>query len=269
MELFAQQVMNGLVLGSVYSLVALGVTLIYGTMEIPNFAHGHLYMLGAYVTCRLRRRAYDATEHESDLRDGAHGLTVWAVGVVLGALVLASGVDSATRAGAAAASGAAEGAGTTLQAATRAIDEPGYQLAISKLLRPVDGGGGDAGQRRALQDEFGLMLEGSAGVAGSGQAAADGISDSDRSYMATVLQQELGLTEEQAQARMSDLSDTWTQLQARAEEAARTARTATVLGAFVLAASLLIAGAAAWVAAGIGGRHRDEQTVFRFIARRF
>ena len=50
MELFAQQVMNGLVLGSVYSLVALGVTLIYGTMEIPNFAHGHLYMLGAYVT---------------------------------------------------------------------------------------------------------------------------------------------------------------------------------------------------------------------------
>jgi branched-chain amino acid transport system permease protein len=53
MELFAQQVLNGLVTGSVYSLVALGLTLIYGTMQVPNFAHGHLYMLGAYVTFSL------------------------------------------------------------------------------------------------------------------------------------------------------------------------------------------------------------------------
>ncbi|MFC3229421.1 hypothetical protein ACFOGJ_19395 [Marinibaculum pumilum] len=228
------------------------------------------FMLGAYVTGRLRRRAYDATEHESDLRDGAHGLTVWALGVILGAFVLASGVDSASRTGAAAVSGVAEGAGTTVQAATRAIDEPGFQLALSRLLRPVQGGNGDAEQRRALQDEFGLMLEGTAGPAGTGQdAAAVGISDSDRAYMANVLQQELGLSEEQARARVSDLAESWSQLQARAEEAARTARTATVLGAFVLAAALLIAGAAAWVAAGIGGRHRDEQTVFRFIARRF
>src|SRR5688572_22281114 len=50
MELFAAQVLNGLVTGSIYSLVALGLTLIYGTMQVPNFAHGHLYMLGAYVT---------------------------------------------------------------------------------------------------------------------------------------------------------------------------------------------------------------------------
>jgi branched-chain amino acid transport system permease protein len=49
MELFAQQVLNGLVTGSVYSLVALGLTLIYGTMHVPNFAHGQLYMLGAYL----------------------------------------------------------------------------------------------------------------------------------------------------------------------------------------------------------------------------
>ena len=53
MELFAQQVLNGLVTGSVYSLVALGLTLIYGTMQVPNFAHGHLYMLGAYLSYTL------------------------------------------------------------------------------------------------------------------------------------------------------------------------------------------------------------------------
>lgn len=44
-----QQVVNGLTLGSIYSLVSLGLTLIYGIMEVPNFAHGHLYMVGAYV----------------------------------------------------------------------------------------------------------------------------------------------------------------------------------------------------------------------------
>ena len=41
--------LNGLVLGSIYALVALGLALVYGTMQIPNFAHGHLYMLGAYA----------------------------------------------------------------------------------------------------------------------------------------------------------------------------------------------------------------------------
>jgi len=50
MSLFFQQLLNGLTLGSVYSLVALGLTLVYGVMQIPNFAHGHLYMVGAYVT---------------------------------------------------------------------------------------------------------------------------------------------------------------------------------------------------------------------------
>ena len=50
MTLFLQQLVNGVALGSVYSLVALGLTLVYGVLKIPNFAHGALYMAGAYVT---------------------------------------------------------------------------------------------------------------------------------------------------------------------------------------------------------------------------
>lgn len=46
---FFQQIINVLVLGSVYCLVASGLTLIYGIMGVPNFAQGNLYMLGAYV----------------------------------------------------------------------------------------------------------------------------------------------------------------------------------------------------------------------------
>jgi branched-chain amino acid transport system permease protein len=47
--LFVQQILNGLTLGSVYSLVALGLTLVYGILHIPNFSHGALFMAGAYA----------------------------------------------------------------------------------------------------------------------------------------------------------------------------------------------------------------------------
>lgn len=50
MELLIQQLFNGLTIGSVYALVALGLTLVYGILHIPNFAHGALYMVGGYVT---------------------------------------------------------------------------------------------------------------------------------------------------------------------------------------------------------------------------
>lgn len=47
-EEFVVQIFNGLVIGSTYVLLALGVTLIYGVLNIINFAHGEIFMLGAY-----------------------------------------------------------------------------------------------------------------------------------------------------------------------------------------------------------------------------
>ncbi|MCA3749645.1 MAG: branched-chain amino acid ABC transporter permease [Rubrobacter sp.] len=49
MTLFLQQLVNGIALGGVYGLAALGLTLVFGVLRIPNFAHGALYMVGAYV----------------------------------------------------------------------------------------------------------------------------------------------------------------------------------------------------------------------------
>src|SRR5512136_198026 len=46
---FAEQAVNGLMMGSIYVFVALGMMLIYGVMHVLNFAHGALFMLGAYV----------------------------------------------------------------------------------------------------------------------------------------------------------------------------------------------------------------------------
>ena len=53
MEMFLQQVLNGLTLGGIYSLVALGLTLVYGILHVPNFAHGAFYMVGAFVSFHL------------------------------------------------------------------------------------------------------------------------------------------------------------------------------------------------------------------------
>lgn len=49
MEKFAQQIVNGLSLGSIYALIALGYTMVYGIVKLINFAHGDVYMIGAYV----------------------------------------------------------------------------------------------------------------------------------------------------------------------------------------------------------------------------
>src|SRR2546427_19970 len=49
MDVFLQQVLNGLTLGGIYGLVAPGLTLVYGILHVPNFAHGGFYMIGAFV----------------------------------------------------------------------------------------------------------------------------------------------------------------------------------------------------------------------------
>lgn len=49
METFLQQVINGLSLGAIYALIALGYTMVYGVLRLINFAHGDVYMLGAFA----------------------------------------------------------------------------------------------------------------------------------------------------------------------------------------------------------------------------
>ena len=56
MTTFLQQLVNGLSLGSIYALIALGYTMVYGVLRLINFAHGDVYMVGAYVGYYLSRR---------------------------------------------------------------------------------------------------------------------------------------------------------------------------------------------------------------------
>jgi len=50
MEYFVQQLINGLTLGSIYGLIAIGYTMVYGIIGMINFAHGEIYMIGAFVS---------------------------------------------------------------------------------------------------------------------------------------------------------------------------------------------------------------------------
>ena len=49
MEFFVQQLVNGVTLGSVYALIALGYSMVYGILKLLNFAHGEVYMMGAFI----------------------------------------------------------------------------------------------------------------------------------------------------------------------------------------------------------------------------
>ncbi len=53
MDTFIQQMINGLTLGSVYALIALGYTLVYGIIKLLNFAHGDIFMVGSFVSYYL------------------------------------------------------------------------------------------------------------------------------------------------------------------------------------------------------------------------
>ena len=49
MEYFLQQLINGLTLGAIYGLIAIGYTMVYGIIGMINFAHGEIYMIGAFI----------------------------------------------------------------------------------------------------------------------------------------------------------------------------------------------------------------------------
>src|ERR1051325_8149796 len=52
---FLQQCINGLSLGSIYALIAVGYTMVYGVLQLINFAHGDVFMVGAILTLVIAR----------------------------------------------------------------------------------------------------------------------------------------------------------------------------------------------------------------------
>lgn len=78
MDIFIQQIINGLVLGSIYALVALGYTMVYGIMGLINFAHGEVVMIGALVALGVIKLLANS---------GLPGVVVVLIGLMAAALV--------------------------------------------------------------------------------------------------------------------------------------------------------------------------------------
>ena len=78
METFLQQVINGLSLGAIYALIALGYTMVYGVLRLINFAHGDVYMLGAFAGFYLANA----------LGLDTNPSVIWAIVVTMGAMAI-------------------------------------------------------------------------------------------------------------------------------------------------------------------------------------
>ncbi|MEX0955216.1 MAG: hypothetical protein WDZ83_08410 [Rhizobiaceae bacterium] len=218
--------------------IAFGVWLVW--VQVSSF------MAGGYVTGRLRRRLFDATEHESDVRDGMHGLAVWGTGVVIGGVMLAIGASGALGIAAGTAGSAAE----TVAAITEQSDEELIDYAIGTAFRTD--APSEAGGEEARADASAIIGRGIAG---------DGVSNDDQSYLASLIARQTGLSQDEAQSRADALAASAQTIAEDARAAAERARKFSIVAAFVAAASLAISAAGAFWAAGIGGRHRDEGTV--------
>jgi hypothetical protein len=195
---------------------------------------------GGYLAGRLRRPAPGASADEIEVRDGAHGLLVWATGALIGAVLAASGVTGAIGA-------AARTTGTVAQTAAEAVG--GDLDVIGERL--VRGTGLADPELRAEAAE--LIRRGLA----DGELAA-----ADRDYLARLVAERTGQTPEEAAAAVDTAFAEARQLYDAAVEKAEQARVATAIAGFLVAATLLVSAAAAYTAATVGGDHRDRGVRF-------
>jgi branched-chain amino acid transport system permease protein len=90
MDIFLQQIINGLVLGSIYALVALGYTMVYGVLRLINFAHSEIFMLGMFGAYFCLDVILGFTPSGNDYRKGIV-LTVLYLGIAMLFAMLVSG----------------------------------------------------------------------------------------------------------------------------------------------------------------------------------
>lgn len=196
---------------------------------------------GGYLAGRMRQPIPDATREERSIRDGAHGLLVWAVGALLITMVASSTLFGAARTAASGIAAAGSGAATLI---SQQADPMG--TALDGVMRTT----GATNVTPAERDEASRIFV---------NALASGKFDpADREYLASRLAARAGIAQPEAEKRVDDALARLNQAKETAKQAAERARKIAVLTAFMTAAALLVGAAAAWWAAGLGGEHRDE-----------
>ncbi len=209
-------------------------------------------MAGGYLAGRMRRRTGDATPDESDTRDGANGLTVWAIATLIGAMLATSGVSTITRSAGAAAGAVTQAAGSAAGGAAGALDG---QLDYFASL--VERGEGTAIGNPEVRSEITTILT---------RSVREGeVSPADRDYMVNIVAQETGAPPEEVGQRVDQALQQVEEARQAVVDAAEAARVAGIITGFVVAATLFAAAAAAYMAAVTGGNHRDDNIAFHTL----
>lgn len=201
-------------------------------------------MAGGYLAGRMRRRIADVTDHEVEVRDGVHGLVVWALATLFGAYLATNATLGVAKAG-------AEVAGTvTADVARKAMEVDPLSLTADRLLRS---------NKSVSSEEIGRVL--------AANVDSKALPSADRQYLVDVAVSRAGLSQEEAAARVDEAFAAARRLSEGAKAAAEAARKLGILVAFLTAASLLAGAAGAWWAATMGGHHRDKRTDFSRLTR--
>lgn len=225
---------------------------------------------GGYLTGRMRRKAGDASPDEVEARDAIHGLIVWATGVLVAAILAATGVGGLLSAGASA-------VGTATDIATEAASSDYF---ASLMLRAApEGDLGPAADSTTATESTAPVTDGQAApVDQTAQqeiaaiiartAMTGAMADRDSTYLAQVVARNSNLDPEAARARVDEVNAEIAELRTEAIAAVEKARVAAVVFGFITAATLLIGAIAAALAAAAGGRNRDAGLGIVFATRR-
>lgn len=200
---------------------------------------------GGYLAGRMRRRFGDATEDESDTRDGAHGVMVWATGALISLFIATAGIGGALGITATATGAAAGGAAQVM------ADNGDYF--VDRMMR-----GTGTPVSPDVRNEVGTIL---ARSVVQGEVAQD-----DRAYLVQLAANETGAEPQQVEARVDAVLAEIEEARVAAVEAADQARIIGVIAAFVVAATMIAAAGAAYFSAVLGGQHRDQNIGFRRFA---
>ena len=270
-------IIGGIVLASAISIVllafgsAVGLSFSTASVTTKGYAIGagigaglwfiwvqvSSFMAGAYLTGRMRKRKHDATEHEVEVRDGSHGLLVWAGSVLIGSYLALSGVSSLVNSIGSVAKTATES--TAIAANGTASGSMQYYTDV--LLREPSPSGSTPARadRAAAASEINTILVRSIVAAPT---------PDDKTYLAQIVSQQSGVTADVAKKRVDDAYASIDSAKADVAKAADSARRIGIIAAFLLAASMLVSAAAAYWAATLGGSHRDQAVVFTGFFRR-
>jgi hypothetical protein len=236
------------------------------------------FAAGGYIAGRMRSPWRTTDESESHFRDGAHGFGVWSIGVLLGAVLAASGVGAVVSA-AGKATTAIAAAGTAGAASNPALGQLSLRptdYAIDRLLAPAPAaapanqeatpgtpGAPQAGANTARRTRADLE-------APMARALAAGLTTPqldarDRTYLARVVAEQTGMPQAEAEKRVDETYADLKAAEQKARDAAEAARKTALIAAFLTAATLAIGCAAACAGAALGARHRDERTSVGFL----